>query len=314
MVSPQLYRRAIPAGARISHWNAPDGWQLRRFDWPAEGNPRGSILFQGGRGDIFEKYIEAFAHWHGQGWSVTSFDWRGQGGSGRLSPDPHVGHVENFDIFISDFAAFWADWAQGAAGPRVVMGHSMGGHLILRALTEGVARPDAAVLIAPMLGLHSPLGARGGERLARFLGGVGNSARAAWKVNERPATTTTRQALLTHDLDRYDDEIYWQSAKPELLLGPPSWRWVMQAFESTRRLRDDPRLKTMTVPVLMIVAEADKLVNPKAALQVASRLPDARVVRFGSESAHEVLRERDGVRNRAIGEIDIFLASRAQQQ
>jgi len=38
------------------------------------------------------------------------------------------------------------------------------------------------------------------------------------------------------------------------------------------------------------------------------------VVRFKSESAHEVLREADGVRNRAIGEIDIFLASRAQQQ
>ena len=314
MVSPQLYRRAIPAGARISHWTAPDGWPLRRFDWPAEGSSRGSILFQGGRGDIFEKYLEALAHWHGQGWSITAFDWRGQGGSGRLSPDPHVGHVENFDIFISDFGAFWTDWSRDAAGPRVVMGHSMGGHLILRALTEGVARPDAAVLIAPMLGLHSPLGARGGERLARILGGVGNSARAAWKVNERPATTTTRQALLTHDLARYDDEIYWQSAKPELLLGPPSWRWLMQAFESTRRLRDDPRLRTMTVPVLMIVAEADKLVNPKAALQVASRLPDARVVRFGSESAHEVLREADGVRNRAIGEIDIFLASRAQQR
>ncbi len=38
-----------------------------------------------------------------------------------------------------------------------------------------------------------------------------------------------------------------------------------------------------------------------------------RVVRFGQESAHEVLREADGVRNRAIGEIDIFLASRAQR-
>jgi len=79
-------------------------------------------------------------------------------------------------------------------------------------------------------------------------------------------------------------------------------------------LRDDPRLRTITVPVLMILAEADKLVNPKAASQVAARLPDVRVVRFGAESAHEVLREVDSVRNRAIGEIDIFLASRAQPQ
>ena len=313
MVSPQLYRRAIPASARISHWTAPDGWSLRRFDWPAEAHPRGSILFQGGRGDIFEKYLEAFAHWHGQGWSITAFDWRGQGGSGRLSPDTHVGHVETFDSFIDDFAAFWGDWSRDAVGPQVVMGHSMGGHLVLRALTEGLARPDAAVLIAPMLGLFSPLGPRLGERFARMLGGVGNSARPAWKVNERPATTATRQALLTHDAARYKDELYWQATKPELLLGPPSWRWLIKAFESTRRLREDPRLKTMKVPVLMIVAETDMLVSPKAALQVAARLPDVRVVKFGAESAHEVLREADGVRNRAIGEIDIFLASRAQR-
>ena len=313
MVSPQLYRRAIPATARITHWTAPDGWRLRRFDWPADAHPRGSILFQGGRGDIFEKYLEAFAHWHGLGWSITSFDWRGQGGSGRLSPDPHVGHVENFEIFVDDFAAFWAEWSRDAAGPHVAMGHSMGGHLVLRALTEGVARPDAAVLIAPMLGLNSPLGARLGERLAGILARAGNPARPAWKVNERPATTASRQTLLTHDVARYEDELYWQASKPELLLGPPSWRWVVKAFESTRLQRDDPRLKTMTVPVLMILAEADQLVSAGAAMEVAARLPDVEVVRFGAESAHEVLREADGVRNRAIGAIDAFIAARVQR-
>ena len=37
------------------------------------------------------------------------------------------------------------------------------------------------------------------------------------------------------------------------------------------------------------------------------------LVRFGKESAHEILREVDPVRNRALGEIDIFLSARAQQ-
>lgn len=200
-----------------------------------------------------------------------------------------------------------------ATGMGTTLGHSMGGHLLLRALVEGAARPDAAVLIAPMLGLHSPLGATLGERLARVLGGVGNAARPAWRGNERPATTETRQALLTKDTDRYEDEIFWQSSKPELLLGPPSWRWVIEAFASTRRLSVDPRLKTLDVPLLFVVADDDKLVDPKAALKIAAKVPDARVVRFGKESAHEILREADPVRNRAIGEIDIFLSSRAQR-
>ncbi|MFX8090348.1 hypothetical protein ABTK75_18710, partial [Acinetobacter baumannii] len=60
------------------------------------------------------------------------------------------------------------------------------------------------------------------------------------------------------------------------------------------------------------VAMADQLVNPRHALAVAAKLPDVRVVRFGKESAHEILREADIVRNRAIGEIDIFLSSRAK--
>lgn len=312
MLSPPLYRRAIPAEARISRWIGPGGWDFRRFDWPAPAAPRGSILFQTGRGDLFEKYLESFAHWHGQGWSITALDWRGQGGSGRFSGQQHVGDIDDFATYIADFHAFWAEWAPLAAGPRVLIGHSMGGHLVLRALAEGLADPAAAVLIAPMLGLHSPFGAALGERFARLLGGAGNVARPAWKANERPGTTQTRQALLTHDPDRYDDEIFWQMTCPDLLLGPPSWRWVIRAFASTRLLRADPRLRTMRVPVLMLVADADRLVDPGAARAVAAKLPDVRVVRFGRESAHEILREADAVRNRALGEIDIFLASRAR--
>ncbi|MFC3582123.1 alpha/beta hydrolase [Sphingomonas hylomeconis] len=311
MNSPQTYRRAIPADAHIDTWAAPDGWKLRCFDWPAAGQARGSILFQGGRGDIFEKYLETFAHWHDAGWNVTSLDWRGQGGSGRLSANPHVGHVEDFAHYIADFRAFWALWQAATPGPHVLIGHSMGGHLALRAMVEGAATPAAAVLVAPMLGLHSPIGAALGERMAKLVTRLGNPARSAWKGNERPATTTTREALLTHDHGRYEDEIWWQRERPELLLGPPSWKWLSRAFESTRALRDDPRLATMPVPTLLIVAEADKLVSPAAALQVATRLPDARVMQFGAESAHEVLREADGVRDRALGEIDRFLAAHA---
>lgn len=306
-------RRAIPPDAQITEWTARDGWPLRCFAWGSRVEPpRGSILFQGGRGDIFEKYLEAFDHWHGQGWTITSFDWRGQGGSGRLTDNPHVGHIDDFDRFIDDLRAFFAEWQAATPGPHIVMGHSMGGHLVLRGLVERAILPDAAVLIAPMLGMKSPFGPLS-ERFAKILGGVGNTARPAWKGNEKPYTTETRQNLLTHDADRYEDELFWQQSDPRLLTGPPSWRWVIDAFRSTRELRASAALKTMNVPVLALVAEADALVDPKAAIATVARLPDARLVRFGPEAAHEILREGDRVRNRAIGEIDLFLQSRARQ-
>lgn len=312
MAAFDRFRRTLPPGASFSSWRTPDGWMLRRFDCPAGGaGKRGSILFQGGRGDMIEKYLEAVAHWQAAGWAVTSFDWRGQGGSGRYAPGPRVGDIDTFDSYIRDYRAFYADWAAAAPGPRVAIGHSMGGHLVLRALVEGAATPDAAVLVAPMLGLHSPIGAWGGGKLARVMARLGDPQRFAWKVNEIPAAQASRQALLTHDLDRYADEMWWREHDSTLDMGPPSWRWLREAFVSTAALNRDPRLARMKVPTLMLVAEADKLVRAKTALAVAARLPDCTVLRFGRDSAHEILREADPVRNRAIAAIDSFLDARA---
>lgn len=312
MATSLMDRRAIPAGARIDRWTAPDGWEHRLFDWRAEEAPaRGSILFQGGRGDIFEKYLESFAHWHEAGWNVTSFDWRGQGGSGRLTPAANCGHIEDYADYVRDLRDFWAAWAGANPGPHVAMGHSMGGHLVLRALTEGGIAPDVAVLVAPMLGFKPGIFGPFAERAATFLGGLGDTARPAWKGNEKPYTTETRASLLTHDRDRYADEIWWQTHDPSIVTGPPSWRWVIEGFRSIRELAADPRLGEMRVPTLMLVAEKDGLIDGKAALALAPRLPDVRVVRFGKESAHEILREADAVRDCALDAIDSFLAERA---
>ncbi len=308
---PVAVRRAIPGDARVDYWTAPDGWKLRRFDWPARA-PRGRILFQTGRGDIFEKYLETFAHLHAQGWSVTAFDWRGQGGSGRLSANPRVGHASDYRAFDADFAAFWTDWSAEEAGngmPRVVLGHSMGGMMVMRALAARSIEPDAAILVAPMIGLKAPFGAAFSARIARWIAGRGDPARAAWRSNERPGSVASRQSLLTHDPDRYSDEGWWQAAHPELVLGPPSWAWLAEGFAGAAALATDPRVESIDTPVMMLIAEADKLVDPRAALRLAARLPNAQVVRFGAESAHEILREADGVRNRALSAIDSFLAA-----
>ena len=53
----QRVARAIPPDARVTHWRAADGWAVRRFD--RDGAGRGAILFQAGRADMFEKYLES---------------------------------------------------------------------------------------------------------------------------------------------------------------------------------------------------------------------------------------------------------------
>ncbi len=296
----------------MDRWLAPDGWPLRRFHWPAEGTPRGSILFQTGRGDVFEKYLESFAYWHAQGWTITAFDWRGQGGSGRLTPKANCGHIDDFATYVADLRAFFDAWVGETPGPHVVMGHSMGGHLVLRALAEQAIAPDAAVLVAPMLGVRSALG-RLAAPLARLLARLGDPRRSAWKGNEKPYTTETRANLLTHDPERYADELWWQAQDRSLLTGAPSWQWLVEAFRSMAVLEAGP-IEAVRTPLLLLVAEADGLVDARAALRIAPRLPDAQLVRFGPESAHEILREADPVRDRAIAAIDAFLDARAPRR
>ncbi|MFK3888300.1 alpha/beta fold hydrolase [Sphingomonas sp. NPDC079357] len=297
-------RRAVPNDACLGFDTAADGWRLRRFS--RDGRGRGALMFQGGRGDMIEKYLEAFADWHERGWAVTAFDWRGQGGSGRLCTDPRVGHCDDFAPLVDDLAGVWRRWTSEQGGPHVIVGHSMGGYLVLRALLEGAISADAVVLVAPMLGLRSPVGSWLGARIAQAMVRVGDPARPAWKSHERPGMLP-RQRLLTADPARYADEEWWLSAQPELRLGPPSWAWLAEAFTATARLRADIGLTTLTTPVLMLVADDDRLVDPQAAAQVAARLPNATLLRFGPEAAHELLREADPVRQRAMAEIDAFL-------
>ena len=150
-------RRSIPKAAVESHWQASDGWKIRRIDWKSESNgqSRGSILFLPGRGDHYEKYLETLDYYARAGWNVTAVDWRGQGLSGRLLDDPNVGHIDDFKTWIADIRHFYTGWEEENPGPHVAIAHSMGGHLALRAAAEGAIHPDALVLSAPMLGMHT---------------------------------------------------------------------------------------------------------------------------------------------------------------
>lgn len=299
--------QSTPPPGTISTWHAPDGWAHRRYDRPGRG--RGRLLFQAGRADMIEKYRETLDHFSERGWAVTAFDWRGQGGSGRLA-DGDTGHVEDFGVLRADLAAFWRGWRCGD-GPHVLIGHSMGGYLSLATLVERGIDPDAAVLVAPMLGLRSPVGPRLGAMLARWMADRGDPRRPAWRLRGTAYETRARQRRLTHDLARFAEQERWRAEWPELALGAPSWHWLAQAFAATAALAIDPRLEAVTAPVQMLVADADALVDPRAARAVAARLRDVELHRFGREAAHELLREADAVRARALSLIDAFLDARA---
>ncbi|MBC2777472.1 alpha/beta hydrolase [Parasphingopyxis sp. GrpM-11] len=302
--------RSYPEGLTLDRLDMPDEWPLRRWDWPiSDGEaPKGSLIFQTGRGDFFEKYLESLMAWHQAGWNLTGFDWRGQSGSGRLLNDPTVGHAESFEPWIADLDRFVADWRQRMPGPHILASHSMGGHIAMRYLVDHRPKLDGAIFSAPMLKVVSkPLGDRLSAFVARQFARFGFAEQHAWQENEKPSLPgSSRQKLLTHDDDRYADEGWWLANKPELKMGPPSWQWLVAAYESSARMFAPGGLEAVETPVLILAAQKDRLVSIGAIREAAARLPDCRLY-VHPEAAHEVFRERDEIRDPLMAEVAAFL-------
>jgi lysophospholipase len=312
MTDAPFDRRAHPPGAAFSDWLAPDGWRHRRMDWspPPGAEARGTLLFAGGRGDFIEKYLEPLAYWPRAGWNVTSFDWRSQGDS---RGDIAGGHLDSLDPLVADLEALAGELRAGAEGPLVAIGHSMGGHLLLRAVAEQRVRLEAAVLIAPMLLADSaPLPAWAGWWTASAMSMIGMRRQPVWRPSLVPAGQgSSRQRYLTSCPKRYEDELWWWEREPGFNLGAPSWGWLDAAYRSCAAL-SDALLKRVETPVLIVATEADRLVSPAAIRRAAALLPRGQLKMF-ADAGHEILREADKVRLEALAAIDGFLDEAASR-
>jgi alpha-beta hydrolase superfamily lysophospholipase len=116
------------------------------------GTPRGVVLINHGYAEHCGRYHEVAHVIVNAGWAAFSYDVRGHG----QSPGER-GYIERFAIYLEDLAAM-LDAARGlAAGdaPVVLLGHSHGGLIALRALAdERPPRVAAAIVSSPFLALR----------------------------------------------------------------------------------------------------------------------------------------------------------------
>lgn len=303
-------RRMHPPDAIFSTWAARDGWPLRRMDWsrPVGAQVRGSLLFAGGRGDFIEKYLEIYGHWHARGWNVTAFDWRGQGRSRAAGAPDLAAFAER----AADLADLIAAWRAERPGPHVAVGHSMGGHLLLRTIVEAKPAIDAAVLVAPMIEVNSaPIPAWIAPALCAAMGRTKRGRQPVWKAPKVSPVGSARQHFLTASTERYADELWWWAREPGFNVGTPSWAWIAAAYRSARQSFADARLKAVELPILLLAAAHDRLVSTPAIRRAAALLPHAELEIY-PDAAHEILRDADAVRLAALARIDAFFDEQAR--
>ncbi|WP_158659674.1 alpha/beta fold hydrolase [Niveispirillum cyanobacteriorum] len=291
----------------------PDGTRLRLSRWCPSGPPlpddAATILVLPGRAAQVERYAELAVDLSGRGLHVLSMDWRGQGGSSRLLPDPMVGHAVDFAAFLDDLDAALAHWQDQIKGPLIGLGHSMGGHILMRHVAERPHPFAGIIACAPMLGINAPMPDGMAWQLTRWAVRNGRAEQYAlfqgprWAPNPLPF----KGNRLTSDPQRFALMQAVMARDPTVALGGASWGWLHGALSSIRHYFDQDRLEDVTVPTLILSARADRIVRPQAHDRAARRLPNCTLVPF-PVGEHELLIEADPIRSAVLSAIDNFLA------
>jgi lysophospholipase len=269
---------------------------------------RGSVVVSPGRTEPIEKYFEVADILTRRGFAVLAHDWRGHGLSARAGPDTR-GHARGWRDFLNDYGALLAAFEAHLPKPWLALGHSMGGCLTLLALAEGEKRFAGAILSAPMLGLQTgqiPLLAA--RLLASGLTRTGFGAGLA--TQEGPAPEPFASNVLTHDEARYRRNLEQVAAWPQLQVGPPTWGWLDFAFAATERLARGPGTAAIAIPLTVVAAGEERLVDNAASKRVAARVSGARFVTIPG-AYHELLQEADAAQAQFWAEFDA-LAARAK--
>ncbi|MDJ0721865.1 MAG: alpha/beta hydrolase [Desulfobacterales bacterium] len=291
-----------------------DGLRIRwGYRAPSPGGPRGSIILLNGRTEYLEKYAETADDLHRRGWAVYSMDWRGQGLSGRLSPNRLKGHVGRFRDYLEDLARF-VDLARshGAAPPFVLLAHSMGGHIGLRFLRERRHPFACAVLTSPMIDIELPAVPRrllrGFVRVALQLGGAKAFVPGGRGFARRDGIFEDNP--LTSDPERFRRRLSDLAANPRLAVGGVTYGWLNAALDSIERVRAPAFARGLDIPVLLARATEERIVSCEAQARFCRRTPDCRLVDVPG-ARHELLMEIDRHRQVFWQAFDAFTALRA---
>ncbi len=287
------------SGWRTTTARARDGVTLRVGLRPAR-DPRGHVLLLQGRGDFLDKYDDAAARLTDLGLTVLSWDWRGQGDSESTGAPRGALHVDRFGDYLLDLDAAVAA-VPDLPGPRVLVGHSMGGLVAVLHLLRSPGDAAAAVLLSPMLAFRGTPPAPVVAALARAATALGRGR--TWAPGEAwtPADTCTLTGnMATGDPDGFTRLQALRLARSTGLVTGSTWGWTAAAVAAMRTVaRAD--LGAIGADVLVASAPADPTVDPAAHRSLVRRLPRARLVEYAGR--HDLLFESPATTGRLWGDL-----------
>jgi lysophospholipase len=286
---------------------AKDGTRLRTGVFDASSS-RGVCVLLGGQTEFIEKYVEAIGELNARGFTVATFDWRGQGGSARALANPLKAHVRDFAEYDDDLTSFLDQIVTPLSPKPIALAHSMGGQILLRTLHDRPGAFSAAAFSAPMLGISTRGRPAPLVRLVTALQNLaGQSDSFAWGMAERdPFRVTFDTQLCTSDRARFARTQEFLKANPSIRLAGPTWGWLQAAYRSMAQVTAPGFAEAIQTPMLICGAGRDRIVRVEAERDFARRLPHGTYLEL-EDSEHEILMETDSIRERFWQAFDWFV-------
>lgn len=315
---PDLEERFLPPpGWRWHSFRNPQGRKLRFGSVTPESRvPDAVVVALPGLSEFSEKYFEVAHNLLERNLSFWVLDWQGQGKSDRHLKNRHKRFSNSFDEDVADLHFFLMEYVKHSAVhpdvgriPLVMLGHSMGGNIGLRYLLRHPDTFACAAFSAPMLGIKSlqnwPRWMTMGLT-ALFREAMGQSyvfGGCDWHADARANPGNNHFSS-----DPVRDAIHnaWCLHDPELQVGHVTFGWLHAALNSCRLLRAKNSLRDIRTPILMALAGQDMLVDNNAIRHAAAAMPHVKLLEL-EDAKHEILMERDDIRNRFFNAFDDLL-------
>ena len=260
--------------------------ELAVYDATEPDAPRATVLIVHGLGEHAGRYSHVADALVQAGFAVRAYDHQGHGRSAGQR-----GTLHTPDGLLQDLATVIDDTRRHAPyRPLVLLGHSMGGLVVARAVAEQLRPVDALVMSSPALGIHTNL-------LHKLLLSVlpdwlphltiGNGLDPQWVARDAAVVKAYREDPLVHDR-----------------ISPRLGAWIWREGTKTVEVAE-----TWPTPTLLVYAGTDKLVDPAASDAFAQRAPRDRVSAQRYEAMyHEVF--NDPEREQVLATLTQWLQAR----
>nr|WP_225562885.1 alpha/beta hydrolase [Rhodanobacter sp. DHG33] len=260
----------------------PDGQPLRLHDWPLPQAQRGGALLVHGLGEHAGRYDQLAQWFNARGYSVRGYDQRGHG----ESPGPR-GVLKHPDDLLADLAVVHADYERTLGAAPLLLGHSMGGLVALRAVLDERISPRSLVLSSPALRSHA---SQGLQRLAATLAHLLPSLRLRNGLDLQRLSHDARVATAYRA-----DSLCHDRVSPRLA------DFIFRAGASC--IADASRLE---VPTLLLVAGDDALVDASGSRDFSAAAVRTKqlTTRYFANLYHELFNEAEPGRSQVLRQVE----------